>query len=46
LYIEDTYQTPIEVNKNEFLTVARECYQKAMNRWQQENADLKQLRKV
>jgi len=46
LYIEDTYQTPIEVHKNEFLTVARECYQKSMNRWQQENADLKQLRKV
>jgi hypothetical protein len=46
LYIEDTYQNPIEVNREEFLIAARECYQKVMNRWHQENAELRKLRKI
>ena len=46
LYVEDTYQNPIEVAREEFLTLACECYQKAMNRWHQENAELRKLRKI
>jgi len=46
LYLEDTYHNPIEVNRIELLTLCREHYQRVMNRWHQEHAELKQIRKI
>jgi hypothetical protein len=46
LYLEDTYHNPVEVNKIELLTLCREHYQKVMNRWHQEHAELKRIRKI
>ena len=46
LYLEDTYQNPIAVDKQVFLVQAQQHYHKVMNRWHQEHAELKQLRKI
>jgi hypothetical protein len=46
LYLEDTYQNPIEVDKQVFLVTAQQHYQKVMNRWQQEHSELKRARKI
>jgi hypothetical protein len=46
LYIEDTYQNPIEVEKQVFLAQAQQCYFKAMNRWHEEHDKLKKQRKI
>ena len=46
LYIEDTYQNPIEIDRQVFLVQAQQHYHKVMNRWQQQHAELKKLRKV
>jgi hypothetical protein len=46
LYIEDTYQNPIRVNRLELLTLARAHYQKVMNYWHIQHDELKRRRKV
>jgi len=46
LYIEDTYENPIEINRNEFLPKARQHYQAAMNEWHQQHEELKRIRRV
>ena len=46
LYLEDAYHNPIEVDRVGLLILAREHYQKVMNRWHQEHNELKQIRKV
>jgi len=46
LYLEDTYQNPIAVNRSELLQLAREHYQQVMNTWHQQHAELKRLRKI
>lgn len=46
LYIEDTYGNPIEVNRDEFRTLCEEHYQRVMNTWHQQYAELKRIRKV
>ena len=46
LYLEDTYQNPIEIDKQVFLVMAQQHYQKVMNRWHQQHAELKKLRKI
>jgi hypothetical protein len=46
LFLEDSYQNPIEVDKQVFLVTAQQHYQKVMNRWSQQHAELKQIRKV
>ena len=46
LYLEDTYQNPIEINRLEFLELARAHYQAAMNSWHQQHEELKRIRKV
>jgi hypothetical protein len=46
LYLEDTYHNPIEVDRVGLLILAREHYQKVMNRWHQEHNELKRLRKI
>jgi len=46
LYLEDAYHNPIEVDRVGLLILAREHYQKVMNRWHQEHNELKRLRKI
>ena len=46
LYIEDTYQNPIEINRDEFRNTCEEHYQQVMNTWHQQHSELKQLRKI
>jgi hypothetical protein len=46
LYLEDTYQNPIEVDRQVFLVMVQQHYHKVMNRWHQEHAELKKLRKI
>lgn len=46
MYIEDTYQNPIRVNREELLALAKEHYQMAMNAWHIQHEELKRARKV
>ena len=46
LYIEDTYENPIEIDRSEFLIKARQHYQTAMNEWHQQHEELKRIRRV
>ena len=46
MVIEDAYHNPIEVDRVGLLILAREHYQKVMNRWHQEHNELKRLRKI
>ena len=46
LYIEDTYQNPIEVDKQVFLVKAQQHYHAAMNEWHQQHNELKRIRKI
>lgn len=46
LYIEDTYQNPIKINREEFLTLCKQHYQTAMNAWHIQHEELKRIRKV
>jgi hypothetical protein len=46
LYLEDTYQNPIEVDRQIFLVTAQQHYQTVMNTWHQQHAELKTIRKI
>ena len=46
LFLEDTYQNPIKVNRPELLTLCKQHYQMAMNAWYIRHEELKQIRKV
>jgi len=46
LFLEDVYQNPIEINRDELLSAARQRYQAVMNRWHQQHAELKRTRKI
>ena len=46
LYLEDSYQNPIEIDRQVFLVMAQQHYQKVMNRWHQEHDELKRIRKI
>jgi hypothetical protein len=46
LYLEDTYQNPIEVNREEMLSLAKQHYQMVMNTWHIQHEELKRVRKV
>ena len=46
LYIEDTYQNPIEIDRQIFLVTAQQHYHKVMNTWHQQHAELRKIRKV
>lgn len=46
LYIEDTYQNPIQIDRDSFLKKARAHYQQAMNEWHLQHEELKRIRKV
>lgn len=46
LYLEDTYQNPVSVDRQVFLVTAQQHYQQVMNRWHNEYEQLKKIRKV
>lgn len=46
LYLEDTYQNPIQIEKSVFLVTAQQHYQRVMNTWHQQHAELRRIRKV
>lgn len=46
LYLEDTYQTPIKINRQEFLNLCKQHYQIVMNTWHIKHEELKRVRKV
>lgn len=46
LFLEDTYQNPIQVNRLEFLDVCRQHYQMIMNTWHIQHEEIRRARKV
>lgn len=46
LYLEDTYENPIQINRQVFLIQAQQHYQQVMNTWHQQHAELKKIRRV
>jgi len=46
LYLEDTYQNPIAIDRQSFLVQAEQHYQTVMNRWHNEYEQLKKIRKI
>ena len=47
MYMEDIYGNPTHIeNCAEFYSTACQHYQRVMNTWQQEHAELKRLRKI
>lgn len=46
LFLEDTYQNPIKVLRQEFLTKCQQHYQIVMNKWHIEHDELKRTRKI
>ena len=46
LFLEDTYQNPINVNKTELLSLCKQHYQMVMNTWHIQHDEIKRARKV
>jgi hypothetical protein len=46
LLLEDTYQNPIKIKREEFLILCQQHYQMVMNRWHIEHEEIKQIRKI
>lgn len=46
LYLEDIYENPIEISRDDMLIQCRQRYQAVMNSWHQRHAELRQIRKV
>lgn len=46
LYLEDTYQNPIKINRQEFLTLCQQHYQMVMNKWHIQHEEIRRARKV
>lgn len=46
LFLEDTYQNPIKINRVEFLTLCKQHYQMIMNSWHIQHEEIKRARKV
>jgi len=46
LVIEDTYQTPVKINRVELLTLCKQHYQTALNFWHVQHEELKRVRKI
>jgi hypothetical protein len=46
IYLEDTYQNPVKIDRQTFLVTAQQHYQQVMNRWHNEHEKLKQIRKI
>lgn len=46
LFLEDTYQNPIKINRSEFLILCKQHYQMIMNTWHVQHEDIRRARKV
>lgn len=46
LFLEDTYQNPIKINRKELLNKCREHYQMVMNAWHCQHEEIRRARKV
>lgn len=46
LFLEDTYQNPIKINRAEFLTICKQHYQMVMNTWHIQHEEIRRIRKV
>jgi hypothetical protein len=46
IYLEDTYQNPVKIDRQTFLVTAQQHYQQVMNRWHNEHEQLKKIRKI
>jgi hypothetical protein len=46
LYLADTYENPIKILRQEFLTLCQQHYQLVMNEWHIRHDELKRIRKV
>ena len=46
LFLEDTYQNPIQVNRQEFLKLCKQHYQMVMNTWHIQHEEIRRARKV
>lgn len=46
LFLEDTYNNPIKVNRQEFLSLCKQHYQMIMNTWHIQHDEIKRARKV
>ena len=46
IYLEDTYQNPVKIERQTFLITAQQHYQLVMNSWHNEYEQLKKIRKI
>jgi hypothetical protein len=46
IYLEDEYQNPIAVDRTALLTTCKQHFQRNMNTWHQQHAELRKIRKV
>lgn len=46
IYLEDTYQNPVCIDRQTFLVTAQQHYQQVMNRWHNEYEELRKIRKI
>jgi len=46
IFLEDTYQNPIKINRTEFLSLCKQHYQMIMNMWHIQHDEIKRARKV
>ena len=46
LFLEDTYQNPIKINRAEFLALCKQHYQMIMNSWHIQHEEIRRARKV
>ena len=46
LYLEDTYENPILIQKAEFFDICIQHYQQVMNTWHIQHEEIKRVRKV
>ena len=46
IYLEDTYQNPVKIDRQTFLDTAQQHYQQVMNRWHNEYEELRKIRKI
>ena len=46
LFLEDTYNNPIKVDRKEFLDLCKQHYQMVMNTWHIQHEEIKRARKV
>jgi hypothetical protein len=46
LFLEDTYQNPVKINRKDFLALCQQHYQMVMNSWHCQHEEIRRARKV